>query len=185
MKLNNKGFTLIEILAVVAIIAILGGIATLSIINTINSGKNTSNRIMIEDIMSASQILYEEINYGDNEEKLYHYSTSGKTNNEITITDNSIEVRLQTLVSNGFLNGSENPCYKNSDEGIINNNDDYEETTCTNNNKRIIRDPKSKEDIGTCKIKIVNNEGDYTITAINDPSVTVTCPTTYERLSKR
>ena len=143
-KINNKGFTLVEVLAVIVIIAILGGIAVPNILSTINSSKNKSEEILIDNIKTASQQLYEEVEFtGD----LYQYQGNGSsTTNQILINSNSIETNLQTLVSNGFLSGSE------KDE-----------------NTKIITNPKTGGNIGDCKIKITkvvdaNYKTTYTIT---------------------
>ena len=104
-KLNNKGFTLIEVLAVIAIIAILGLIAVPGVLNSINNGKKSSYNIMISNIKTASQSLYEEVNYMNG--KVYTYDNSGtKTATPVEITNSSITVNLQTLVSNGYLKGT-------------------------------------------------------------------------------
>ena len=104
MKLNRKGFTLVEVLAVIVIIALLGGIAIPNILSTINTSKNVSEKSMIENIKTASQQLYEEVEFtGD----IYQYQENGTiTTTQITINNNSIETNLQTLVSNGFLSGT-------------------------------------------------------------------------------
>ena len=143
-KINNKGFTLVEVLAVIVIVAILGGIAVPNILSTINSSKNKSEEILIDNIKTASQQLYEEVEFtGD----LYQYQGNGSsTTNQILINSNSIETNLQTLVSNGFLSGS------GKDE-----------------NTKIITNPKTGVNIGDCKIKITkvvdaNYKTTYTIT---------------------
>ena len=183
MKLNNKGFTLIEILAVIAIIAIIGGIATMGVISAINTGKNTSNKVMIEDIITASQVLYEEVSYAQTDAtKLYKYNNKGRQQDEyieISEATQTISINLQTLVSNGFLNGTENSCLK---ENKLNEENETEENVCPNMNKRIIIDPKTKEDLGECKIEIKNENGNYTIIAVTDESVKVNCPKSYERI---
>lgn len=48
--LNNKGFTLIEILAVVSIIAIVGVVTTHSIINSINTSKLRSESLFLNNL---------------------------------------------------------------------------------------------------------------------------------------
>ena len=128
MKLNRKGFTLVEVLAVIVIIALLGGIAIPNILSTINTSKNVSEKSMIENIKTASQQLYEEVEFtGD----IYQYQENGTiTTTQITINGNSIETNLQTLVSNGFLSGT------------------------GEEEKKIIRNPKTGKNIGACKIKI-------------------------------
>lgn len=45
--MNNKGFTLVEMLAVVVILAVVGGIATTSVINTINTSKKSSEKVFV------------------------------------------------------------------------------------------------------------------------------------------
>ena len=106
-KLNNKGFTLMEVLAVIVIIAILGMIADPNVLNSINTSKQASYDILVKDITIAGKQLFEEIYYADT--KLYHYDQNGKTTNYISINNNEIITSVQTLISNGFLTGSNNP----------------------------------------------------------------------------
>ena len=122
MKLNNKGFTLIEILAVIVILSLLAGIAIPSVLSSINTSKDASYDIMISNIVTASGSLYEEIRY--NGSGLYKYNLDG-THTELIVlaNDDSISINLQTLVSNGFLNGSNNDC---------------DDVSCTNQNKKIL-----------------------------------------------
>ena len=142
-KLNNKGFTLIEVLAVIAIIAILGLIAVPGVLNSINNGKKSSYNIMVSNIKTASQTLFEEVNYTNTE--LYQYNSNGiksttkvKTekvyNNETDSSITQIQTNLQTLVSNGYLKG----------------------TTKEENNEKILLliNPINNENIGFCKITI-------------------------------
>lgn len=49
-KLNNKGFTLVEMLAVIVILAIISGIATVGVISTINTSKNKSEKIFVDKL---------------------------------------------------------------------------------------------------------------------------------------
>lgn len=142
-KINNKGFTLVEILAVIVIIAIIGIIAVPSIIGTINNGKQASYDILVEDITIAGKQLFEEIDYVGT--TLYHYEISGKTEDIIVIKDDvpndsktKITVKLQSLVSNGFLTGTENS----------------NKSSTGNNNDKIIVNPKNDQDIGDCQIVI-------------------------------
>lgn len=162
-KINNKGFTLIEVLAVVVIIAIIGLIALPSIISTINTGKNASYDITVKNITTASIGLHEEISYTATE--LYHYDNNGKTETKISVTNNKIETNLQTLVSNGFLTGINNP-----------------NRNINNNNYKIITNPKTNEDIGECKIIIIKTVDSNFNTSykIEDNSNISKCPTTTE-----
>lgn len=49
-KMNKKGFSLVELLAVVAILGIVGGIATVSVLSYINTSKEKSEKIFVEQI---------------------------------------------------------------------------------------------------------------------------------------
>lgn len=51
--MNNKGFTMIELLATIILLGLLMGIATYSIINTINKSKEKSEKIFVEKIGTA------------------------------------------------------------------------------------------------------------------------------------
>lgn len=123
---------------------------------------------MISNIVSASQSLYEEVDSGI---EIYKYTTSnGKTTTKVIIStsgSSNISTNLQTLVSNGFLAGSNNDC---SGAG------------CSNKNKKKLLDPKTKNDIGNCKIKIIKkNSGGKVIYKVKDNSYSSNCPTSYEK----
>ena len=92
-KINNKGFTLVEVLAVVAIIAIIGLIAIPNVISSINTGKKASYNTMIGNIKIAAQTLFEEV---ENNGSLDGVSVSG----------NTMTTNLQVLIDNGFLSGT-------------------------------------------------------------------------------
>lgn len=145
-RMNNKGFTLIEVLAVVAIIAILGLIAVPNVLDVISSGKNSSYAIFIENTKIAGKQLFEEIEYSGNE--LFIYNNSGKTENLVQINGNVITVNLQTLVGNGLLTGI------NQDASNFNEN----------LNKKVILNPKTNEDMGMCEIKITKITENYKVT---------------------
>ncbi len=142
-KINNKGFTLVEVLAVIAIIAILGLIAVPGVLNSIQNSKKSSYNIMISDIKIAGETLFEEIEYNDTE--LYQYSGDGtKLDKKVETGKNSvfeenlsiteIKTNLQTLVSNGFLKGTR----KEKNGGQIS----------------ILTDPTNDKNIGFCEISI-------------------------------
>ena len=160
-KMNNKGFTLIEVLAVIAIIAILGLIAVPGVLNSINNSKDGSYRIMISNIKTASQTLYEEIEYVKG--SIYQYNTNGtKTTSLVKITNSSITVNLQTLVSNGLLTGTAS---EKGGEKIL-----------------ILTNPKDGKNIGSCQIEIkketnmATGKVNYKITSKSEDNSS--CPTT-------
>lgn len=173
-KINNKGFTLIEILAVISIIALLTVVAGPSVLGIINTAKNKTQQVLIDNVKIAGQQLFDELENTNSE--LYNYSTKeGKLGDTITIeterddnekTRKIIRVNYQTLVSNGFLAGT--------------NNEDID----TNPNKKIILDTKSKVDMGLCEIKIIkeiDKTKNYKTTyRIESNSTEEICPTTEE-----
>lgn len=167
-KLNNKGFTLVEILAVIVIIGILGMISIPSVLSVVNSSNNAAYDILVKDITIAGKQLYEEIDYMNN--MLYHYNMKGKTDTKIiigkdlygnNIGTNSIEVNFQTLISNNLLTS--------------NNNTDKSK----NKNDKVVINPKTKEDMGDCKIiitKIIDKNFNTSYQIINKSTDNLNCP---------
>ena len=157
MKIDNKGFTLVEVLAVVVIIGILGGLTAKGVLSSINTGKEASYKLMINSIVTASQTLYEELEYGGS--TIWRYEYNGKNiikGDKVTINTNTntINTNLQTLVSNGFLSGSSG--FTDEDES---------------GNKYLI-DPKSKKNIGSCEITITKSNDKsndiYLVNSVDD-----------------
>lgn len=176
-NLNNKGFTLIEVLAVVVIISLLTGIVVPNIIKTMNSSKESAYKIMVDNIVTASIELFEELdNYTDGDLEVYQYDDSGfiaSSKNFDFIEDNTagkiiyiLDTNLQTLVSNGFLEGT------SSDENEI---------------KKLIN-PVTKENIGFCEIRIKktvstsNYKVSYMVESIDD-AYALGCPSDDEYLN--
>ena len=60
MKLNNKGFTLVELLAVVVILLAISVIAVSSISSAIERNKAKQNESKIEIILSYAKLYYDE-----------------------------------------------------------------------------------------------------------------------------
>lgn len=154
MKLNSKGFTLIEVLAVIVIIGLLAGVSIPTVLKSINSGKESAYKVMVSNIVIASKELFEELSYSEGVVDIYKYDDLGNLSGELVgfEPDGSIEVNLQTLVSNGYLTGT-------SSEGKT---------------SKVIVDPRNNEDIGYCMITIIrvideNTKITYTVKS-NDES---------------
>ncbi len=170
-RLNQKGFTLIEVLAVIVIIALLGVIAVPGVLNTINNSKKSSYNIMVDDIKTAGTELFEELEIVGND--LKQYTEAGVSDQKIDIESKELDgklvkeisTNLQTLVSNGFLKGSSN-----------------NKETSTNKNAKILLNPITNKDIGQCKLIIrkVIDDSTKVVYEFYDDSKTSGCPTTSE-----
>ena len=90
MKRKINGFTLVELLGVIVILSILVAITTPFVLGALNAGKDSSYDIMVDNIVTASKMYYEECKYGE-----LH-------NDEITC-DNEATITLQQIVDIVFL----------------------------------------------------------------------------------
>lgn len=139
--MNNRGFTLIEVLAVIVILSLVGMIAVPSVLNTLNNSKVATDKVLYDNIGTGLKTMYEEIYF--NSSLIYSYNNDGKTVNKVIIDDNNqISTNIQTLVSNGFLSGA-----NNSKECID------KDSTCENKNTKIVLNSNG-DDIGTCVVRI-------------------------------
>ena len=157
--MNNKGFTLIEVLAVVAIIAIVGTIAVPGVLSMIGTSKDRSYDIMIDNIRTAAEEMYQEIDYFGTKNNVGNFKSvinikkyniceeidnNCKDNESVRIEPNGImTINLQTLIGNGFLTGA--------------NNNNINNTEVINKNKKILINPKDNEDIGFCEINVIKS----------------------------
>lgn len=125
--MNRKGFTLIELLAVIIVIALIATIVTPSVIEYVNSAKNTSYNLLIQNTISASKTYYEECEYGDLSDSSKYGSYACKINGD------TIETTLGALANTGMLS--------------VNDVD--------SDNKKIVINPKDNTDISSCNVTIV------------------------------
>lgn len=144
--MNRKGFTLIELLAVIIVIALIATIVTPSVIEYVNSAKNTSYNLLIQNTISASKTYYEECEYGDLSDSSKYGSYACKINGD------TIETTLGALANTGMLS--------------VNNVDPNDK------NKKIVINPKDNTDISSCNITITktvdtNYKVTYNITSTN------------------
>lgn len=93
--LNNKGFTLVELLATIAILAIVMGIATFSITAIIKNSKEKNYQLLITNIKDAAETYYQECKYSNNTG-----ITCSKNN------DGSLKTTLGELLTYGYLKGN-------------------------------------------------------------------------------
>ena len=113
MKMNRKGFTLIELMIVVAIIGILAAIAIPKFADLINKSKEGATKGALSSVRSALQVYY-----GDNEgwfpaDDLSVLTANGKYINEIPVaklpTTGHADSRVVTTYSTATAAGVYTP----------------------------------------------------------------------------
>ena len=157
--MNRKGFTLIELLAVIVIIGILGVLIVPGILNNVNISKQKSYDTLIKNIVTSSKTYYEECEYGDlaDTDKYGIYAC--------TISEKTITTTLGAIANTGFLNVKD---IKENTSGI---------------KVKIVKDPKTDNDISACKIKItkVVDKATYKVTyQITNIDTNNICPGAYQ-----
>lgn len=133
--MNNKGFTLVELLGTIVILAIIVGVSSYSIITVLSNAKKKNYELLIDEIKKASEAYYQECVYG----------------NKCLYTE---DISLGYLVSNGYLSSND------KDDNLINPITKENISSCTITVKydeskgKVTVVPKSKDD--KCP-----SEGDY------------------------
>ena len=154
-RMNRKGFTLIELLAVIILIAIVSVIVVPSVLNSVEKSKEASYNMLIKNIITASELYYQECEYGDLSNEKYGIYACGISNNEINTS-------LGALANTGMLKV---------------NDLDAED-------KKIVINPKTNDNISDCKIKITKNKnattGKITYTVTGTTAIGVNCPAEYQ-----
>ena len=138
-KMGNRGFTLVEVLAVIVIVTLISAIAIPNVLSTIGVGKSKSEEIMIDNIKTASSQMYEEVEFSGTT------NASGDIVSDLLDNGNKIKIlkdtnyivfHLQTLVDYGFLTGN----------GV--------------DNSEVLTNPKTGKNIGNCEVKITKSSND-------------------------
>lgn len=60
---NNKGFTLVELIATILVLGIVASIGGIAITKTISSSKQKNYDLLINNIVHASELYYQECKY--------------------------------------------------------------------------------------------------------------------------
>ena len=147
MKLNRKGYTLIELLAVILIIGLILGFSTYGIINAFNTSKNKSLTISINSIKESAETYATE----KNDDSSYWLDITDKENKYFCIT-------IEELMNKGLLDKKAN--IKSDDFDIhsyvlVKKN----KVTFVNSNAEILtKDKANSDDYKVCMGNIVNEE---------------------------
>lgn len=143
VKLDNKGFTLVELLATIILLSIIVGIAGYSITTVISNSKEKDYQLFVKEIKSAVELYYQECKFVND--------------------DCSSQITLGYLVNNGYLKGNS----VDSDEKatIMNPNNNIDISNCSikysyNNGNIAV---ESNGEISTCpdKQKCCPRSSDY------------------------
>ena len=103
MKLNYKGFTLVELLAVIAIMGMLAVIMVPTISGVIEENKKNNSENLKNSIKSSARAYISDNRY---EIKLDNNSCNNNTRNIISIDNTSIsdsKITVKLLVDKGYL----------------------------------------------------------------------------------
>ena len=147
MKLNRKGYTLIELLAVILIIGLILGFSTYGIINAFNTSKNKSLTISINSIKEAAETYATE----KNDDSSYWLDITDKENKYFCIT-------IEELMNKGLLDKKANIKSKDFDIHsyvLVKKN----KVTMVNSKAEILtKDKVNSDGYKVCMGNIVNEE---------------------------
>ena len=93
--MNNRGFTLVELLATLILLALVIGLGSVAITSLINNAKNKNYALLITNIKDGAEVYYQECKYANNS----RITCTGNANNGYTIT-------LGELVTYGYVKGN-------------------------------------------------------------------------------
>src|SRR5574344_1726276 len=99
MKLNKKGFTLVELLAVIVILAIIMVIAVPAVVNQMQKAKKSSFKIYGEKVLNQAMSTYE-ADMLDEEE--FKNNTQGNHTDVTVGTTNTTKMYCYTLENLGL-----------------------------------------------------------------------------------
>ena len=124
--MNNKGFTMIEVLAAFLLLGILATFATVSVIDYLDAADKNALATLKENIKSGMINYYNECKYLSTGDAIC------KPGGSSAISGNTLSTTISDLVNYGFL---ENQGKK--EEGSV-----------------IIKDPTTDDDITSCRVSI-------------------------------
>lgn len=96
--INDKGFTLVEILAVITILSLLMVFVVPNFLSLLNKSKASTIDIQKQMIISAARLYVEDCNNLQNKNVTCNF----------TVTDEKTIINLNDLISNGYINEVKN-----------------------------------------------------------------------------
>ena len=144
MKLNKKGYTLIELLAVILIIGLVLGFSTYGIIKAVKSSKEKVTTLSEKSIKEAAETYATEKNDDSN----YWLDITDKENKYFCTT-------IEELMNKGLLDKkAESTKFKKSDFVLVKKN----KVTNVNSKAEILTNDNNNDDYKVCSGNIVNEE---------------------------
>ncbi len=138
MKKNQKGFTLVELLATIIVLAIVVGITVPLTLSGINRSKEKGLKILVKNITEATRNYATECGYSE------EMCSSADANKIVTLSE---------LVRLGFLaNGS--GCFDDEDNKTTNKGD---KSSNSGNSQYCLFDPVNKTNLANCEVYIYDN----------------------------
>ena len=101
MKLNNGGFTLVELLATIVIFAIVAGLGAFSVTAIIKNSKQKNYELLVKNIKDAAEVYYQECKYDMSKEL-----KEADRGNYCFLAGDRYYVKLGNLVKYGHLTGN-------------------------------------------------------------------------------
>ena len=144
MKLNRKGYTLIELLAVILIISLIIALSIFGIIKAINSSKEKVTTLSEKSIKEAAETYATEKNDDSN----YWLDITDKENKYFCTT-------IEELMNKGLLDKkAESTKFKKSDFVLVKKN----KVTNVNSKAEILTNDNNNDDYKVCSGNIVNEK---------------------------
>ena len=144
MKLNKKGYTLIELLAVILIIGLVLGFSTYGIIKAIKSSKEKVTTLSEKSIKEAAETYATE----KNDDSSYWLDITDKENKYFCTT-------IEELMNKGLLDKkAESTKFKKSDFVLVKKN----KVTNVNSKAEILTNDNNNDDYKVCSGNIVNEK---------------------------
>lgn len=115
---NNRGFTLVELIATIVILGVVLSITGFAITTVIENARKKNYELLITDIKSAAELYYQECTY---------MAPSSLTKDENNICDLS-SITLGDLVKYGYL--SSNDTTENNTSKVIHPDTEKDISSC-------------------------------------------------------